>query len=102
MVEYRSRYTQLLKAIHNSLTLKRKAGWSRNIGAGFIADDIEDAFVATKEGTSLIFIEFKDDRRWYAHPGELNLRETEELAKWAELRAAEEETEKVRRRQSAR
>lgn len=87
---YKNQYTELLKVVHNSLTLKRKAGWSRNVSAGFIAEDIKNAFVATKEGTSLIFFEFGDGRRWYAHPGELNLRETEELVKWAELKAAEE------------
>lgn len=37
-----SEETQMLKALRNSKTLKEKAGWSREVGAGFIVEDIKD------------------------------------------------------------
>lgn len=37
---YKSEETQMLKALRMSRALKEKAGWSREIGAGFIAEDI--------------------------------------------------------------
>ncbi|CAG0963693.1 hypothetical protein METP3_01004 [Methanosarcinales archaeon] len=39
-ITYKPEETQMLKALRISRTLKEKAGWSREIGSGFIAEDI--------------------------------------------------------------
>lgn len=91
--QYRNPYTELAKALRSSLALKRKAGWSRIIGAGFVAEDIADAFVGPGER---VFFTFQDGRKWVAAIPELNLRETEELIIWAEAKDASVDLEAVR------
>jgi hypothetical protein len=39
---YKSEETHMLKALRMSRALKEKAGWSREIGAGFIAEDMTE------------------------------------------------------------
>lgn len=76
---YKSEETQMLKALRMSRALKEKAGWSRNIGAGFIAEDITKMRMDNKDihftfgyGEQTIIIK------------DLNLRETEEAIKFLE------------------
>lgn len=80
-----SEETQMLKALRNSKTLKEKAGWSREIGAGFIVEDIKDM---RKEGKAIHFV-FEWGNQTIQIP-ELNLRETEEAIKFLEDKQVEE------------
>ena len=76
---YKSEETQMLKALRMSRALKEKAGWSREIGAGFIVEDITKMNLSGKDihftfGWGEQTIAIKD----------LNLRETEEAIKFLE------------------
>lgn len=76
--KWKSPYSRLIKGLRNSRSLKIKNRWSRNIGAGFIAEDIQ-AIQSIKTGLRFTF-------SWGSQTipiGELNLRETEEALKWA-------------------
>jgi hypothetical protein len=71
--------SRLLKILRNSRTQKKKAGWSREMGAGFVAEDIISVapdsgglFFVFSWGTQTIPVQ------------ELNLRETEEAIKFLE------------------
>jgi hypothetical protein len=46
---YKSEETQMLKALRMSRALKEKAGWSREIGAGFIVEDITKMNLSAKD-----------------------------------------------------
>ena len=72
--------TKMLRMLRNSKTLKEKNGWSREVGAGFIVDDIKS--IELLDDKSLIF-EFGWGRQTMK-VGDLNLRETEEAIKFLE------------------
>ncbi|MFA5307592.1 MAG: hypothetical protein WC365_09145 [Candidatus Babeliales bacterium] len=81
---YKSEYTGALKALRNSRKLKIKHGWSRDIGSGFIAQDIT-RIAPLPDGLGFLF-------SWGTQTikiADLNLRETEETIKWLELRISE-------------
>lgn len=78
--QWRSDKTKMLRALRNSKTLKEKFGWSRKIGAGFIAEDITDVVLNADKSITVITEAFNLTQK----PGEFNLRETEELIKWLE------------------
>lgn len=94
--EYKSRYTYLLKMARQSLAIKKKAGWSRDIGAGWTKEDIVDLRPIAKGGGGIcptcgqrIPEEATASFTLVDHVGEytmtmkdLNLRETEEVVKW--------------------
>lgn len=46
---YKSEETHMLKALRMSRALKEKAGWSRQIGAGFIAEDMTELKLVGKD-----------------------------------------------------
>jgi hypothetical protein len=85
----------MLKVLKMSRTAKIKAGWSREIGAGFINDDIEA--VAIKEGKfqTIFIIKFSWGSQSELSVNELNLRETEELIKWVLQKETEERINKM-------
>lgn len=91
---YRTPYSKLIGALKNSATKKHHAGWSRAVGAGFIAEDINDVrYISSKEqglykGESRISFGFTWGRQTIPI-GDLNLRETEEALKWAEKKEAQ-------------
>lgn len=83
----------LLKILKNSLNNKRKAGWERNIGAGFIKEDIIDIDVFTKTKSSWILIikmgpkkakNYREALTLITDVKNLNIRETEEALKWVQ------------------
>lgn len=74
---YKNNLSQLTKAVRHSLSLKKKSGWSRMAGPGFLAEEI----------ISAIWFEKKVTVRTPAYEItapllDFNLRETEELLKW--------------------
>lgn len=77
---YQSEKTELLKALRNSRTLKIKAGWSREVGAGFIKEDIAEI---SKDGKN-INITLLNNYTMEVETKDLNLRETEEAIKFLE------------------
>lgn len=86
---------ELVKALRMSLAMKKKSGWSRDVSAGFIAEDIKDSFIAQHEKGS-VFFEFQDARKWVAEIRDLNVRELEELILWAEAKDSGVDIETVR------
>lgn len=77
---YQSEKTELLKALRNSRTLKIKAGWSREVGAGFIKEDIAEI---SKDGKN-IKITLLNNYTMEVETKDLNLRETEEAITFLE------------------
>jgi hypothetical protein len=87
--EWRSEHTEILRRLRASLTVKKKLGWSRNIGAGFVAEDL--CGVQYLGSTKVIRIFMGEEMIgpntliYDIHSiADLNLRETEELIKWLE------------------
>ena len=77
--------TMLLKILRMSRFMKIKKGWSREIGAGFIKEDIKRIGLDhTDKGKSIITIAYAGDSYIAVEPKELNLRETEEAIKFLE------------------
>lgn len=74
--------TRILRMLRNSRTLKQKNKWSREAGAGFIAEDIQNIWLFDDEHKTLGF-RFPW-RCQYFKTGDLNLRETEEVIKFLE------------------
>lgn len=73
--------TKMLRMLRNSRTLKVKYGWSRNIGAGFIKDDIKTVHL-NSDKTFTIHFNFLHTQTFTT--GDLNLRETDEVIKYLE------------------
>ena len=69
-----------MKALRNSRTLKIKAGWSREVGAGFIKEDIAEI---SKDGKN-IKITLLNNYTMEVETKDLNLRETEEAITFLE------------------
>lgn len=73
--KFRSERTELLKILRASRTAKKKAGWSRLVGSGFVDEDIESIKKVTKH---VLKFKFKFGHTQNIKVNELNLRETEE------------------------
>lgn len=87
--KFKSKATELIKILGASRTAKRKAGWSRMVGAGFISQDIKD--IERISGNVLKF-SFKDGHVQNIKVPDLNLRETEEallFAEWLDIKLQE-------------
>lgn len=85
--QFKNDYVKMLKILRMSKTIKVKNGWSRNVGAGFICEDIEDLNLTYKVRDSLhknLIIVKTPAMTMKVYPDELNLRETEEAVKWLE------------------
>lgn len=76
--------TKMLRMLRNSKTLKEKYGWSREVGAGFVKDDI--CYIGLRENGKLLF-KFGWGHTQVFMVKELNLRETEEAIKYLEAEA---------------
>ena len=79
--EWQSPTTKLLRILRASLAVKKRAKWARDIGAGFIREDIKDVCLANR---NTIRVELDGLLRIDAVPPDFNLRETEELIKFLE------------------
>jgi hypothetical protein len=76
---YKSERTHLIKAIKQSLSVKKKAGWSRDTGPGFICEDILSVRLEGKN------IQITTSAFKMSTPSsEFNLRETKEILKFLE------------------
>ncbi|MGQ9642111.1 MAG: hypothetical protein ACUVUF_08370 [Candidatus Bathycorpusculaceae bacterium] len=82
--------------------MKVKAGWSRNVAAGFIMEDVRDVHLnADKSLTIMVAGENETEKawlKWTVKTADLNLRETEELIKYLEKRQIELEEEEWKRK----
>lgn len=79
--EWKNDTSKLLRKLRNSRTLKEKYGWSRDIGTGFIKDDI-NSVTLNPDGTFTIAFGFNHTQTFTTT--DLNLRETEELVRYLE------------------
>ena len=78
MSQFKTDNTRILKMLTASYTAKQKAGWSRFVGAKFIADDIMKIRFLANGFLRFVF-------GWGAQEmlvRELNLRETEEAIRY--------------------
>jgi hypothetical protein len=78
--DWESDRSRLLRMLRASAAQKQKRGWSREIGAGFIVEDIID--IETTLSKKLLFHFSWGDQA--ITPRDLNLRETEEAIKFLE------------------
>jgi len=78
--DFKSEKTRLLKILRMSIRQKEKKGWSENIGAGFIADDLKEVRLDDDKNITLISAGFKQTLK----VSDLNLRETKELLRFIE------------------
>jgi hypothetical protein len=85
----------LLKQLKMSRAVKVKSGYSRNIGAGFIAEDIEQIKPVSNRK---IHVKTYGLNGQNLNLPEINLRETEELIKFLELKIAEDKLKKTKER----
>jgi len=85
--EWKNSLSKMLRMLRNSRTLKIKHGWNREIGAGFIKEDIKEAELLP---ANTIKIAFYFDHVQTFKTNDLNLRETEELIKWLIEKNAEQ------------
>lgn len=78
--QWKSDITKLLRILRASLAVKRKSGWSREVSAGFIKEDIGAVSLEEK----YISIMNTEGDYYCVKVNQLNLRETEELIKFLE------------------
>jgi len=78
--EWKNETTKMLRMLRNSRALKIKHGWSRNVSAGFIKEDIEHLYLEPDRKITVITHAFTLTQTTHA----FNLRETEELIKYLE------------------
>lgn len=84
-VRSESNLTRLINITKNSLAIKKEAGWARDVGAGFVREDIENATLFYgNHGEHLVVFQFTWGKQTVPME-ELNLRETEELLDWASM-----------------
>lgn len=85
---WKSEYSHIFRKLKMFKTAKEKAGWTRNIGAGFIRADIQDVELNDDGSISIIFL-FGAPLRVKVH--ELNLRETDEVIRFVGFRKLEQQ-----------
>ena len=81
--DWKSDKTKLLRMLRMSIAMKRKEGWSRDTGCGFIAQDVKE-YRLNKDKTIDLQFGFSDGRWSKFSMYSLNLREAEELLKYME------------------
>jgi len=90
--------TKLFKIFLKSKNMKERAGWSRDIGAGFLTEDIAGVYLERdwrasikcptckkqwkRERTCQVQIILKDGTQMVVPPTQLNLRETDAVFKF--------------------
>jgi hypothetical protein len=87
LYDWKSEYTHILRKLNMSKRAKEKAGWTRNIGAGFIKADIND--VELNDDGTITIIFFYRAQTFKVH--ELNLRETDEVIRFVGFRKLEQQ-----------
>ena len=85
--KFKSEDTKILKVLRMSRKFKIKDNWSRKVGAGFLAEEIESITLGAKVYVYNLNFRFKDGHNQTISVRELNLRETEEAIKFIEGRA---------------
>ena len=85
--EWESPLTHLKRAFGVSITMKTKKRWSRDAGAGFIAEEIKSIYYSKVTGYNIVT---PDQHLQMDKLADLNLRETEECLKWIERELARE------------
>lgn len=78
--DWKNAETKMLRMLRNSKAIKEKNGWSNNVGAGFVKEDLTNAILLAN---NTILIEFPGWNQ-KVKTGDLNLRETNELIKYLE------------------
>lgn len=91
--ERRYGYVRLGAALKDSVSMKRRSGWSDRVSVGFIMEDITDVTV-DKTDDRIITIKTPAFEMWITLP-ELNLRETEELLRYIENHLEQESSHGV-------
>lgn len=94
--DWKSDSTKLLRMLRMSLAMKRKKGWSRDTGCGFIAEDVKDVRLNVDKTVNIVF-HWSDDRASKFSMWSLNLRETEELLRYTEKKILEEKINELKK-----
>jgi hypothetical protein len=89
--KFESSDTQLLNRLRKSISVKKKCGYSRLVSPGFVTEDISDV-IQDISGEVVIITEAFKQRMEIS---DLNLRETEELAKFVQVRIAKDKLVEV-------
>lgn len=96
------------KVLKMSLHLKKKAGWARDVGCGFLKEEIDDILYGEvmqldylryrerKAKERVLTVHLTENRVLQYPPDSFNLRETEEMLSWAIDKVKEEKIEKIR------
>lgn len=74
--------TKLLRMLRNSKTLKEKNGWTRRAGAGFVKDDLDSVELGPDKTITVKAEAFTMTGK----TGDFNLRETEEMISFLEMK----------------
>jgi hypothetical protein len=72
-------YAKLLADVTSLIKIREGEGWSRQIGAGFIKEDIQK--IHSLLGEKIVLVKTGDEQGTFWMEN-LNLRELDELAKW--------------------
>ena len=83
--------TALLNRLKKSLAVKRKSGYSREVSAGFVAEDLQEIYQDIS-GEIIVVTEAFRQRMWIKG---LNLRETEEAIRFVQIKIAKRKLEEA-------
>jgi nitrate reductase NapAB chaperone NapD len=83
--------TALLNRLKKSLAVKQKSGYSRDVSAGFIAEDLQEIYQDIS-GEIIVVTEAFRQRMWIK---DLNLRETEEAIRFVQIKIAKGKLEEA-------
>lgn len=89
--EWANEETHILRMLRNSRAVKVKSGYTRDISAGFIADDIQSITLNPDKSLRIFFAGIYQS----IFTRDLNLRETEEAIKWLRRKLAQDKLEEV-------
>jgi hypothetical protein len=89
MPRFKDELSELSYMVKRSLAAKKRGGWSRDTGSGFIAADVRHVVAGERGSSASVGIYFAWEPRghepaWFAL-SDLSLREVEELNLWVEL-----------------
>lgn len=79
--DYKSNRTMLIKALKASISTKEQSGWSKNIGKGFIQEDIQDIYIDPETHIVSVVLPYTTMQHKLI---EYNLGETYEMLEWVQ------------------
>lgn len=96
--DFKDKYTRMLKKARTSFTNKQKAGWSRDVSAGFLKEEILEVDMPGKSVEITHGQKEAPHTTKYDNIKEINLRELEEIIVWLNTKVAGEELNRLLKR----